>query len=62
MRLASRSSPKVSRPYRSWNFLREHGCELAQGYVLARPLGVEEVSELLRSRLGVELLLERAAG
>ncbi|MGH8205750.1 MAG: EAL domain-containing protein, partial [Steroidobacteraceae bacterium] len=44
------------------NFLREHGCELAQGYVLARPLGVAETSELLDARQGVESLLQRAAG
>jgi diguanylate cyclase (GGDEF)-like protein len=44
------------------DFLRERGCELAQGYVLARPLGVAEVSELLSSRQGLELLLRRAAG
>ena len=32
------------------SFLREHGCDLAQGFYLARPLPVSDVTELLQAR------------
>lgn len=43
-------------------FLRDHGCDLAQGYVLARPLAVDEVGELLASRQGLILPARAARG
>ncbi len=33
-------------------FLREHGCDIAQGFYLARPMPVAQVTELLQIRLG----------
>jgi diguanylate cyclase (GGDEF)-like protein len=36
------------------DFLRERGCDLAQGYVLARPVTVAEITELLETRLPAE--------
>lgn len=33
-------------------FLREHGCDIAQGYYLARPLPVAQITELLQIRPG----------
>lgn len=44
------------------DFLREHRCDLAQGYVLARPMGVAEIGELLRARRGAQSLPQRATG
>ena len=44
-------------------FLREHGCDIAQGFYLARPMPVAQVSELLQARLGAQGAIEvRAAG
>ena len=45
---------------RQLQFLREHGCDAVQGFVLAQPLNAEQASELLAGRRGSELL--RAAG
>jgi len=46
------------------DFLREHRCDLAQGYVLARPMAVEEIAALLMARRGapLPLPLQDAAG
>jgi diguanylate cyclase (GGDEF)-like protein len=44
------------------DFLRQHGCDLAQGYALARPLAVDEISELLASRHGLAPAGRSAAG
>lgn len=33
-------------------FLREHGCDIAQGFYLARPMPAAQVTELLQIRLG----------
>ncbi|HTW73351.1 MAG TPA: EAL domain-containing protein [Steroidobacteraceae bacterium] len=44
------------------DFLRERGCDLAQGYVMSRPLGVAELEELLASRHGMVVLNRSAAG
>jgi EAL domain-containing protein (putative c-di-GMP-specific phosphodiesterase class I) len=44
------------------DFLRERGCDLAQGFVLSRPLEVSEATALLSGRRGSELLLLRATG
>jgi EAL domain-containing protein (putative c-di-GMP-specific phosphodiesterase class I) len=33
-------------------FLREHGCDIAQGFYLARPLPVAQITELLQIRPG----------
>ena len=33
-------------------FLREHGCDIAQGFYLARPMPVAQITELLQIRLG----------
>ncbi len=35
-------------------FLREHNCDLAQGFFLARPMPVTQVSELLQTRMAPE--------
>jgi EAL domain-containing protein (putative c-di-GMP-specific phosphodiesterase class I) len=44
-------------------FLREHGCDIAQGFYLARPMPVAQVTELLQIRLGaVDLATASAAG
>jgi EAL domain-containing protein (putative c-di-GMP-specific phosphodiesterase class I) len=43
-------------------FLCEHGCDLAQGFLLAPPLGLAELDDLLSSRRSAELLLSRVAG
>ncbi|MFI4895926.1 MAG: putative bifunctional diguanylate cyclase/phosphodiesterase [Steroidobacterales bacterium] len=43
------------------DFLRERGCDIAQGYVLARPATVAEVSELLAARQPAEPWLQSAA-
>ncbi|MFI4914020.1 MAG: putative bifunctional diguanylate cyclase/phosphodiesterase [Steroidobacterales bacterium] len=44
-------------------FLRERGCDAAQGFALARPAGVVEVTELLRARrVQPTALLQRLAG
>jgi diguanylate cyclase (GGDEF)-like protein len=44
------------------DFLREHGCDLAQGYVLARPMTVDEISAVLTAHRGSPLPLQDAAG
>jgi diguanylate cyclase (GGDEF)-like protein len=44
------------------DYLRQHGCDLAQGYVLARPLNVADVSARLAQQRGATALLRRAAG
>lgn len=36
-------------------FLRDHGCDIAQGYYLARPMPVSQVSDLLQANLGPAL-------
>lgn len=46
---------------RQLEFLRERGCDTVQGFVLSRPLAVDEASNLLSGRRGSELL-RRAAG
>jgi EAL domain-containing protein (putative c-di-GMP-specific phosphodiesterase class I) len=43
------------------DFLREHGCDIAQGYVLARPGTVLEVTDLLAARKPAEAWQQRAA-
>jgi EAL domain-containing protein (putative c-di-GMP-specific phosphodiesterase class I) len=44
------------------DYLRERGCDVAQGFVLARPLNVADVTERLAQRSGSTALLRRAAG
>jgi EAL domain-containing protein (putative c-di-GMP-specific phosphodiesterase class I) len=44
------------------DFLRERGCDIAQGFVLARPSTVAEVSDLLAARRPAEPWLQSAAG
>jgi diguanylate cyclase len=44
------------------DYLRERGCDMAQGFVLARPLNVADVTERLAQRSGSTALLRRAAG
>ena len=44
------------------DFLRERGCDIAQGFVLARPSTVAEISELLAARQPAEPWIQRAAG
>ena len=43
------------------DFLRERGCDVAQGYVLARPATVAEVSDLLAARQPAEPWVQSAA-
>ena len=43
------------------DFLREHGCDIAQGYVLARPGTVEDVTDLLAARHPAAPWQQRAA-
>ena len=43
------------------DFLRERGCDIAQGFVLARPSTVAEVSDLLAARQPAEPWLQSAA-
>jgi EAL domain-containing protein (putative c-di-GMP-specific phosphodiesterase class I) len=43
-------------------FLRERGCDIAQGYVLARPGTASEVTDLLAARRPAEPCLQLAAG
>ena len=43
------------------DFLRERGCDMAQGFVLARPATVPEVTELLAARQPAEPCLQSAA-
>ncbi|HEV7986813.1 MAG TPA: EAL domain-containing protein [Steroidobacteraceae bacterium] len=43
------------------DFLRERGCDVAQGFVLARPSTVAEVSEVLAARQPAEPWLQSAA-
>ncbi|MGH8150553.1 MAG: putative bifunctional diguanylate cyclase/phosphodiesterase [Steroidobacteraceae bacterium] len=40
------------------NYLREHHCDLAQGFYLARPLSAAAVTELLRARVGANAVRE----
>lgn len=42
-------------------FLREHGCDCAQGYVLARPGTVTEISEILAARQAADPWVQSAA-
>jgi diguanylate cyclase (GGDEF)-like protein len=44
------------------DYLRERGCDAAQGFVLARPLNVADVTERLAQRSGSTALLRRAVG
>jgi EAL domain-containing protein (putative c-di-GMP-specific phosphodiesterase class I) len=44
------------------DYLRQHGCDLAQGYVLAWPLNVADVSARLAQQRGATALLRRVAG
>jgi diguanylate cyclase (GGDEF)-like protein len=44
------------------DFLRQRGCDLAQGFVLARPMNVADISERLAQHTGSTALLRRAAG
>jgi diguanylate cyclase (GGDEF)-like protein len=44
------------------DYLRERGCDVAQGFVLARPLNVADVTERLAQRTGSTALLRRAVG
>jgi diguanylate cyclase (GGDEF)-like protein len=44
------------------DYLRLRGCDVAQGFVLARPLSVAEITERLAQRNGSTALLRRAAG
>jgi diguanylate cyclase (GGDEF)-like protein len=44
------------------DYLRERGCDVAQGFVLARPLNVADVTERLALRSGSTALLRREAG
>ncbi|HEY2418806.1 MAG TPA: EAL domain-containing protein [Steroidobacteraceae bacterium] len=44
------------------DFLRERGCDIAQGFVLARPSTVAEISDLLAARKPAEPWLQSAAG
>jgi diguanylate cyclase (GGDEF)-like protein len=43
------------------DFLREHGCDFAQGYVLARPGTVSEVTDLLAARKPADAWQQRVA-
>jgi diguanylate cyclase (GGDEF)-like protein len=44
------------------DYLRQRGCDVAQGFVLARPLNVADVTERLAQRSGSTALLRRAVG
>ncbi len=44
------------------DFLCRHGCDMAQGFVLSRPLSVADATEQLTQRQRSPLLLQRAAG
>jgi diguanylate cyclase (GGDEF)-like protein len=44
------------------DYLRQRGCDVAQGFVLARPLNVADISERLAQRSGSTALLRRAVG
>jgi diguanylate cyclase (GGDEF)-like protein len=44
------------------DYLRQRGCDVAQGFVLARPLNVADVTERLAQRNGSTALLRRAVG
>jgi len=44
------------------DYLRQRGCDVAQGYVLARPMNVADVTERLAQRSGSTALLRRAVG
>jgi len=35
-----------------FEFLRSHGCDLAQGYYVSRPLSKSELIDLLREQAG----------
>ncbi|MFW5452049.1 EAL domain-containing protein [Thioalkalivibrio sulfidiphilus] len=34
----------------TWNFLRDHGCDAAQGYHMSKPLPAEELEIWVKSR------------
>lgn len=40
----------------------ERGCDLAQGYLMSRPLGVAQIGELLATRRGSAVLTRLATG
>ena len=42
------------------DFLRERGCDVAQGFVLARPATVKEITELLAAGQPAEPWADRA--
>jgi EAL domain-containing protein (putative c-di-GMP-specific phosphodiesterase class I) len=44
---------------KDWDLLRELGCDLAQGYLIAKPLGSSEFLAWARARTGVEWRLKR---
>ena len=44
------------------DYLRQRRCDVAQGFVLARPLNVADVTERLAQRSGSTALLRRAVG
>jgi diguanylate cyclase (GGDEF)-like protein len=44
------------------DYLRQRGCDLAQGFVLARPLNVADITARLAQQRGATALLRRAAG
>ncbi len=44
------------------DYLRQRGCDVAQGFVLARPLNVADISERLAQHIGSTALLRRAVG
>ena len=43
-------------------FLRQRGCDVAQGYVLSRPLNVADATEYFARQQGLSSLLQRATG
>jgi EAL domain-containing protein (putative c-di-GMP-specific phosphodiesterase class I) len=44
------------------DYLRQRGCDVAQGFVLARPLNVADISQRLAQHSGSTALLRRAVG
>ena len=46
----------------TWRLLRDLGCDLAQGFLISRPMQAEKVSVILRSEVaGTRLLSQRIA-